>query len=172
MSGHLLDLFGLAHAISAFLLGIVKAIFYGLGGLIPPAVGPLQGVGDFFVSEWLVTLVAWLLAITVMLLWATMINLLTMMWIERKFYSRLQDRVGIKIGLPSMDFLARIPPMSVYLLLDDQPAMRMARGAMPKAARMKRMPKGFGFGMIVKPSLNGIAAKIRSVEEAMITGAA
>ena len=109
MSGHLLDLFGLAHAISAFLLGVVKAIFYGLGGLIPPAVGPLQGVGDFFVSEWLVTLVAWLLAITVMLLWATMINLLTMMWIERKFYARLQDRVGIKIGLPSMDFLARIP---------------------------------------------------------------
>ena len=28
---------------------------------------------------------------------------------ERKFYARLQDRVGIKLGLHSMDFLARIP---------------------------------------------------------------
>ncbi|OGS46439.1 MAG: hypothetical protein A3K66_04150 [Euryarchaeota archaeon RBG_16_67_27] len=39
---------------------------------------------------------------TVMLLWAVLINLLTMMWVERKFYSRLQDRYGIMVSIWSL----------------------------------------------------------------------
>ena len=113
MSGELIDLFPLCKGLIHFVLDIVRQIFYGIGGglqgLLPPAGDSLRGVGDFFVSDWLVVLLAWLIAINVMILWGTALNLLTMMWIERKFYSRLQDRVGIKVGLTSMDFLARIP---------------------------------------------------------------
>src|SRR5207253_9580099 len=55
-------------------------------------------------SELLIVLITWLIAVTVMVIWATLINLLTMMWVERKFYSRLQDRYGIMISIWSLPF--------------------------------------------------------------------
>src|SRR2546428_12246463 len=64
---------------------------------------------------------------------------------------------------------ARIPPISVYLLFDDHPAIRMPRGARENAARMNRRLMGT-FAM-TNPSLNGNAAKIITVEEAIRTGA-
>ncbi|OGS51095.1 MAG: hypothetical protein A3K65_02265 [Euryarchaeota archaeon RBG_16_68_12] len=39
-----------------------------------------------------------------MIIWAAAIQLLTLMWIERKFYSRLQDRYGIMISIWSLPF--------------------------------------------------------------------
>src|SRR3989449_380802 len=43
-------------------------------------------------------------SVTIIVIWATLINLLTMMWVERKFYSRLQDRYGIMISIWSLPF--------------------------------------------------------------------
>src|SRR3990170_7246385 len=64
---------------------------------------------------------------------------------------------------------ARIPPISVYLLFDAHPAMRIPRGARENAARMNRRLNGTS--AMRNPSLNGRAAKIRIVDEAMRTGA-
>src|SRR2546428_244652 len=55
-------------------------------------------------SELLIVVVTWLIAVTVIVIWATLVNLLTMMWVERKFYSRLQDRYGIMISIWSLPF--------------------------------------------------------------------
>src|SRR3989441_1044193 len=88
-------------------------ILYALAGLIPPLTGLAQwfdpvararlGMGPL-ASELLIVLVTWLIAVTVIVIWATLVNLLTMMWVERKFYSRLQDRYGIMISIWSLPF--------------------------------------------------------------------
>ena len=116
MSGHLIDLYGLCEGLITFVNGLVGRIMGGLAGgiegigIAPPGAGaPLRDQAALMNSPWVIGLIAWLVAIQIMILWGTAINLLLMMWMERKFYSRLQDRVGIKIGLTSMDFLARLP---------------------------------------------------------------
>ena len=110
MSGHLIDLHYYVESVLSFLLGFGRDQLHGIGTASPaPLGGPLYGLGDLLGAEWLLVLLTWLLVVTVMVMWGTAVNLLVMMWIERKFYSRLHDRVGIKIGLPSMGFLATIP---------------------------------------------------------------
>ena len=110
MSGHLIDLYYYVESVLSFLLNFGRDQIQGIGAASPePLQGPLQGIGDLIAAEWLLVLLTWLLVVTVMVMWGTAVNLLLMMWIERKFYSRLQDRVGIKIGLTSMGFLATIP---------------------------------------------------------------
>ena len=62
-----------------------------------------------------------------------------------------------------------IPPIKVYLLLDDQPAKKTPSGAIPKIAIMKsRDSSGFA-AQICGP--NGINAKTIIVVARMITGA-
>src|SRR2546422_865477 len=65
---------------------------------------PLRGVAYFLMDDGFLTFNAWMIAITIMVTWAAAIQLLTMMWIERKFYSRLQDRYGIMISIWSLPF--------------------------------------------------------------------
>jgi len=72
------------------------------------APGPLTGLIGFITGEGLTNFVAVIVAINILLLWATLLHLLIVMWIERKMYSRLQDRRGIMLGLGSSDFLRRI----------------------------------------------------------------
>jgi len=116
VSDHLIDLYPLCQGLIAFVNDLVGRIMNAVAGgiegigIAPPGAGqPLRDQAALMNSPWVIGLIAWLVAIQVMILWGTAINLLVMMWMERKFYSRLQDRVGIKIGLTSMDFLARIP---------------------------------------------------------------
>jgi NADH:ubiquinone oxidoreductase subunit H len=67
-------------------------------------VEPIRGVAAFLTEDWFITFNAWMVAITIMVTWVAAIQLLTMMWIERKFYSRLQDRYGIMISIWSLPF--------------------------------------------------------------------
>jgi len=67
-------------------------------------VEPLRGMAGLLQEDWFITLNAWMVAITIMVTWAAAIQLLTLMWIERKFYSRLQDRYGIMISIWSLPF--------------------------------------------------------------------
>lgn len=94
------SLFASCRVISVALIAVVNAIIRGLAVLVPP----LHGLADWLESNPVVDVVAYLIAAVVILLWVTLVNLLTMMWIERKFYSRIQDRYGIMIGLASLPF--------------------------------------------------------------------
>ena len=64
---------------------------------------------------------------------------------------------------------ARMPPMRLYLLFDAHPAIKIPSGAIENAARMKRRLSGMF--AITNPSLNGRAAKIITVDDAIRTGA-
>ncbi len=93
MSGSALTpgLVGICRALTEILLGVVKAIFDAL---------QLPGVGSWFVSPGVVVFCTYVIAALVMLLWAAMINLLLVLWVERKLYARIQDRRGIMLGFP------------------------------------------------------------------------
>ena len=84
------DLFATCKVLTGAILWVVQQILLALGAVIPP----LKDLGNWLASDPVVSAVTWLVVMTVMLLWAVLINLLTMMWVERKFYSRLQDRYG------------------------------------------------------------------------------
>ncbi|MBI4415813.1 MAG: NADH-quinone oxidoreductase subunit H [Euryarchaeota archaeon] len=117
MSGHLIDLYGWSGALASFVLWLLSLPFELLNwialqtGAQKP--GPLVGFIDWLAGPDLTALVALIVAITIVLLWATAFHLLIIMWIERKMYSRLQDRRGIMIGLGSVEILrntiGRIP---------------------------------------------------------------
>ena len=94
------DLFGLCKVLTAAIIWIVQQLIYALAGPIPP----LGGLGDFLGTDFVITLVTWLIVVTVVVLWVSVINLFTIMWVERKLYSRLQDRYGIMISVWSLPF--------------------------------------------------------------------
>src|SRR6266568_9643634 len=94
------DLFGLCKVLTAAIIWVVQQIIYALAGPIPP----LAGLGDFLGTDFVITLITWLIVVTVVVLWVTVINLFTIMWVERKLYSRLQDRYGIMISVWSLPF--------------------------------------------------------------------
>ena len=110
--GHLIDLWGWAHALSAFVLWLAALPFRFLSWIANSVTGSTHNPLDDFVS-WLTgggvtDAVAVLVGVMILLLWATLVHLLIVMWIERKFYSRLQDRRGVMLGLGSSDLLRRI----------------------------------------------------------------
>ena len=92
------DLFATCKVLTGAILWVVQQILLALGAVIPP----LKDLGNWLASDPVVSAVTWLVVMTVMLLWAVLINLLTMMWVERKFYSRLQDRYGIMVSIWSL----------------------------------------------------------------------
>ena len=107
------NLFNVCEVLTLAIVWIVDQILYGLASVIPP----LNGLAQWFdpsyrdrlhltplASEPLIIVITWLIAVTVIVIWATLFNLLTMMWVERKFYSRLQDRYGIMISIWSLPF--------------------------------------------------------------------
>jgi len=98
------NLFEVCKVLTLAILTLVDVILDALGAAIPPLRAPLAGLSDFLFGGFVVTVLTWLIAMTVMLLWATLFNLLTVMWMERKFYSRLQDRYGIMVSIWSLPF--------------------------------------------------------------------
>lgn len=82
----------ISYGISLFLVDFVNWFFYGIGNVIPQ-------FGDF--ANWLRTpgvlnVFAILIAIVIMIIFF-LVNLLIVLWIERKLYARLQDRRGIML---------------------------------------------------------------------------
>ena len=117
MTGALIDLFGWSYAIATLILGIVgQLISLGNGlamALGAPSPGPLGGLTAFVTGPGLTSFVAIIIAINIVLLWATAFHLLIIMWIERKMFGRMSDRRSIMLGLGSSDILrntvGRIP---------------------------------------------------------------
>ena len=94
------NLFDVCKVLTGAIVWVVQQIIYAVAVLIPP----LRGLGDWLGSDPVITILTWLIAVTVIVVWATLVNLLTMMWVERKLYSRLQDRYGIMISIWSLPF--------------------------------------------------------------------
>ena len=94
------SLFGLCKVLTGAIIWIVQQLLYALAGPVPP----LKGLADWVGSDPIVTFLTYLIVVTVVVLWVTVINLFTVMWVERKLYSRLQDRYGIMISVWSLPF--------------------------------------------------------------------
>jgi NADH-quinone oxidoreductase subunit H len=117
VSGHLIDLWGWSEALAGFVLWLLALPFRFLSWIVNSTMGTSHNALDDFVG-WLTGagltgFVAVIVAVTIVLLWATLVHLLLIMWIERKLYSRLQDRRGVMLGWGSSDLLrntlGRIP---------------------------------------------------------------
>jgi len=94
------NLFAVCKVLTGAIIWIVQQILYALAGPVPP----LKGLGDWIGSDFIVTILTWFIVVTVVVLWVSVINLFTIMWVERKLYSRLQDRYGIMISVWSLPF--------------------------------------------------------------------
>src|SRR6266568_1855908 len=66
------DLFGLCKVLTAAIIWVVQQIIYALAGPIPP----LAGLGDFIGTDFVITLITWLIVVTVVVLWVTVIKLI------------------------------------------------------------------------------------------------
>jgi len=152
VSGHLVDLWGWSHALASFILWLLSLplelvnwiSFQATGG---PAPG-VPGLIDFVTGEGLTAFVAVIIAVNILLLWATAFHLLIIMWIERKMYSRLQDRRGIMIGLGSAEIL------------------RNTLGRIPLIGRPFRRPSHLGTGF-----LQTVADGVKLFQKEVITPA-
>ncbi|OGS49220.1 MAG: hypothetical protein A3K68_05860 [Euryarchaeota archaeon RBG_16_68_13] len=94
------DLFAACKVLTGAIIWVVNQIVLAIAIVIPP----FRGLAEWLGSDPVVTALTWLVVMTVMLLWATLVNLLTVMWLERKLYSRLQDRYGIMVSIWSLPF--------------------------------------------------------------------
>lgn len=96
------SLFGSCYILTGAIIWIVDQILYAIGAVVPPINDPLHGLGGWLASPAVLTFLSWFVMVLVMTIWAVLLNLLTMMWVERKVYSRLQDRYGIMISIWSL----------------------------------------------------------------------
>jgi len=152
VTGHLIDLYAWSYALANFVLWLTALPVQGIAAIANVATGsvpdPLTGTLVFLDSEPLTAFVAVIIEINIMLVWAAALNLFTLMWIERKLYSRLQDRRGIMIGLGSFDFLAA------------------TLGRIPLLGRPFRRPSHLGTGY-----LQNLADGIKLIQKEVITPA-
>lgn len=94
MSG-LFDLGGWSREISAFVSGILAWLADLLGGWIPW----FHDVANWFRTDAVIEFWGFAIAVVIMLVFAV-INLLVVLWMERKLYGRLQDRRGVMVPHP------------------------------------------------------------------------
>jgi NADH-quinone oxidoreductase subunit H len=89
-----MDLFGISYAISKFLMDVVNFIFSGILGLIPDPVGSFfEGIGTWFTTVGVVSFLAIILEILIMIIFA-LVNVIILIWIERKVLARIMDSRG------------------------------------------------------------------------------
>ena len=89
-----MDLFGISYGISKFIMDIVNFIFSGILGLIPDPVGSFfEGIGGWFVSVGVVSLLAIVLEALILIIFA-LLNVIILIWVERKILARIMDSRG------------------------------------------------------------------------------
>ena len=89
-----MDLFGISYGISKFLMDVVNFIFSGILGLIPDPVGSFfAGIGTWFTSVGVVSLLAMVFEALIIIIFA-LVNVIILIWIERKVLARIMDSRG------------------------------------------------------------------------------
>ncbi|MFQ6060456.1 MAG: NADH-quinone oxidoreductase subunit NuoH [Thermoplasmata archaeon] len=92
----LVDLYGISYAIGQWVMGIVAAILDFFGQWI----ACFSDLADWLMRWETLNILAIFIEAVLMIVFVSMINLLIIMWIERKLYGRLQDRRGIMLPVP------------------------------------------------------------------------
>ncbi|MDH4122620.1 MAG: NADH-quinone oxidoreductase subunit NuoH [Thermoplasmata archaeon] len=89
-----MNLWDVSYAISKFLMDIVNFIFSGILGLIPDPVGSFfEGIGSWSVSAGVVNFITMLLEALIIIIVA-LLNVIILIWIERKILARIMDSRG------------------------------------------------------------------------------
>jgi len=100
------DLYILVQAVIGLIAGLlgvpnVREVI-GTPGTACIAGPPLGGLGCFLLEPLVLTVLTYLILGTLVITYAAAGQLLILMWIERKLYSRMQDRYGIMISIWSL----------------------------------------------------------------------
>ncbi len=89
-----MDLWGASYGIVKFIMDIVNFIFSGLLGLIPDPVGSFfDGIGAWFISNGVLGFFTMLLEALVIIIVA-LLNVVILIWVERKILGRIMDARG------------------------------------------------------------------------------
>lgn len=89
-----MDLWGISYAIVKFIMDIVNFIFSGLLGLLPDPVGSFfEGIGSWTVSNGVLGFLTMLLEALIVIIFA-LLNVIILIWIERKVLARVMDSRG------------------------------------------------------------------------------
>lgn len=89
-----MNLFDISWAISKFLMDVVNFIFGGILGLLPDPVGSFfDGIGQWFISAGVVNFITMLLEALIIIIVA-LLNVIILIWIERKLLARIMDSRG------------------------------------------------------------------------------
>jgi len=92
-------------ALTARLMGVqnVEPVIYNTSTACVPGPLPVLGeLGCFLLTPLVLGLLTYLILATLVVTYAAAVQLLLLMWIERKFYSRMQDRYGIMLSIWSL----------------------------------------------------------------------
>jgi NADH-quinone oxidoreductase subunit H len=96
-------------AIGDFLANLIMVTILGgllqlLGAIIPALQASLGGLAGWLATPILVAIVSIFIQITLIIIWAATIHVLTMIWMERKVVARMQDRRGPQLSSFKVDF--------------------------------------------------------------------
>jgi len=85
-------LYQISYAIAVWLVNLVNSLFYAIGN----AISQFSDLANWLRSPGVLHFFTILLEIVIMIIFF-LVNLLIILWIERKLYARLQDRRGIQL---------------------------------------------------------------------------
>lgn len=89
-----MDLWGVSYAITDFLMHIVYWVFSGLLGLLPNPVGTFfDGIGLWCISPGVLAFITMLLEALIVII-AALLNVIILIWVERKVLARIMDSRG------------------------------------------------------------------------------
>ena len=89
-----MDLWGISYAIVKFIMDIVNFIFSGLLGLLPDPVGSFfEGIGGWTISNGVLGFLTMILEALIIIIVA-LLNVVILIWIERKVLGRIMDSRG------------------------------------------------------------------------------
>jgi len=89
-----MDLWGISYELTSFLIDIINFFIYGLGWLLPGVLGDaFNGLGDWLASTGVLNILTMIVEALIVLIVA-ILNVITLIWIDRKLLARMWDSRG------------------------------------------------------------------------------